>query len=356
MKKVIRGFIVVMVFDLMLVGCSDNDVNSNPSNLDQDVIDVAETSGQLASGTSFRISGSSTDSTENHGPGSDHGPRHHDRHMGILDGVNLLAPTDELLAVVDAESASDFRGMRISQNGGATITHYNASGAAVILSTPKKGGPNGCSFSGKQFPVYDSLLSTIVKTVIDFGSGVTFKHDTVTITRSGKIVINRSGSSTSKTEVTTFDNYKVNGIKIEGTKTRVSTFDSSTGSGTSTTSVSGGKIIFTDGTVATWVGNRSRVSSITLNSSGKPISGTITTEVNTAVTASDGQIIYAHHTASPLIENLACEGRRAGPVSGTLQTIYREDTVVVDYGNGSCTNRTITITVNGVTITKTIGV
>jgi hypothetical protein len=355
MKRIIGSFIVLMTFAAFLLGCNDNELDSSQSNLTQDVIDIAQTSGQLASGTSFRINGSSTDSTGSHGPGPGHGPHHHDRHMGILDGVNLLAPTDELLAIVDAESASDFRGLRISQNGGATITHYNASGATVTLSAPKEGGPNGCSFSGKQFPEYDSILSTIVKTVIDFGSGVTFKHDTVTITRSGKIVVNRSGSGSSKTEVTTFDNYKVNGIKIEGTKTRVSTFDSSTGSGTSTTSVSNGKITFTDGTIASWVSNKTRTTAIVLGSSGRPESGNITTEVSASVTTTGGEVIYSHRTTKPLSENIACERRRNGPVSGTLETIYRTNTVGVDYGDGSCTNRTITITVNGVTTTKTIG-
>ncbi len=113
---------------------------------------------------------------------------HHQR-LAALDGVSLLAPTDELLAIVDAESAGDFRGFRISGRGGATITHYTASGDTVVLATPDHGGPGGCSFSGGQFPEYDALLEDIVRTEIDFGSGVTFSRDTVTIIRSGKILI-----------------------------------------------------------------------------------------------------------------------------------------------------------------------
>jgi hypothetical protein len=143
---------------------------------------------------------------------------------------------------------------------------------------------------------------------------------------------------------------------VEGTKTRISTYDPITESGSSKTSVANGKIIFTDGTVSSWSSEKSRTSEISVDAtSGKPISGTITTTVNASVVTADGMVIYSHKTNSPLIENVACEGRRRGPVSGTLETIYRDDTIVVDYGDGSCSNKTITITFNGVTTTKTIG-
>lgn len=336
--------------------CSNQDLGISSSKVQQLVIDVAQTSGQLASGTSFAISGSSTDSTMEHphgGPGPK-GNKPGGPHPGILDGLNLLAPTNDLLAIVDAESASDLRGFRMSKNGGATITNYDANGAVVSVPLPGKDGPQGCSFSGKQFPEYDALLSTIVKTVIDFGSGVTIKHDTVEITRAGKIIITRTTTDNTTTETTSFDNYSVNGAKIAGTKTRTSTFDKTTGSGTSTTTVTGGLITFSDGTVATWTSDRSRVSDIVLDDHGRPESGTITTEVNTQV-VSNGTVIYSHKSTSPLIENVGCEGRRRGPVSGVVETVYKSDTISVDYGDGTCTNRTVTITFNGTTTTKTIG-
>jgi hypothetical protein len=233
MKRV-KIYLIIITLTFGALSCSNEGLNVSDSALNQSAIDIAQTSGQLASGTSFAITGSSTDSTnavnDKHGA---HGRKGHGKHKGILDGLNLLAPSDELLAIVDAESASDIRGLRISKNGGATITHYNSSGEVVTLSLSKSDGPQGCSFSGKQYPGYDSLLSTIVKTEVDFGAGVTFKRDTVEITRSGKITINRTVDGTTKTEVTTFENYSVNGIKVEGTKTRISTYDSTTGSGSS---------------------------------------------------------------------------------------------------------------------------
>lgn len=343
--------VLIVAVLTLAVSCSTEGLKTSETALDQYVVDIAQTSGQLASGTSFRIDGSSTDSTNtvNH-----HGKKGHGRHKGILDGLNLLAPTDELLAIIDAESASDIRGLRISHSGGATITHYNQAGETVELSLSNYKGPHGCSFSGKQYPELDSLLSTIARTEIDFGSGVTYTRDTIKITRSGKIVVDRTITDNTITEVTTFGNYIVNGTRIEGIKTRVSTYDSATGSGSSVTSVQDGKIIFDDGTTAVWTSVKSRVSDITLDSNGDVDSGSITTEVNTEVTGQDGTVIYSHKTTTPLIENIACEERRRGPVSGTLETIYRSDTVVVDYGDGTCTNKTVTITFNGVVTTKTI--
>lgn len=342
----ISRLLAALVF--VIWSCDQQDPGLNSQSIPQLTIDVAQASGQLASGASFAFSGSSTDSTQGprpKGPKGQHGPGGHGfaKNPGILDGLNLLAPTDELLAIVDAESASDFRGLRVSKNGGASITNYNAAGNVIQAPLLLVNGPQGCSFSGKQFPKYDSLLKSIAKTVIDFGTGKTFRRDTIEIVRAGKIVITRSVSGSTTTETTTFENYTVNGIKIEGTKTRVSTFDEETGAGSSTTTVSGGKITLEDGTVAVWTSERSRVTDET----------TITTTVSSSITA-NGDVIYSHKTASPLIENLACEGKRKGPVSGVLETTYHDNDISINFGDGSCTNRTVTLTVNGTVTTRTI--
>jgi hypothetical protein len=346
----------VIALAVVASACNNQELSPGSHSIEQLSIDVAQISGQLASGASFAIKGSSSDSTIDHpgkgphSPGGGHhgpgGPMGFGKNPGILDGLNLLAPTDELLAIADAESASDIRGLRMSRNGGATIKNYDANGNEVTLALNGKNGPQGCSFSGKEFPEVDSLLSRIVRTVIDFGSGVTYRRDTVEIIREGKIIITRTNDGTAIIETTVFENYKVNGIKIEGTKTRRSTFDEETGAGSSTTSVSGGKITFTDGRVAAWTSERSRSSNIE--------DGVITTEVDTEVSA-NGDVIYSHKTTSPLIEKMDCKGRRPAPVSGVVETIYGDDTISIDFGDGSCTNRTITITVNGVATTKTIG-
>jgi hypothetical protein len=350
----VKAIVLAAITAFHATGCSTNAELSSSGN--STLTDVAQTSSQLASGASFIISGSSSDSIANGNRGPHHkGPGGHGGPHDLIDGTSLLAPTDELLAIVDAESAGDFRGLRMHANGGATVTNYDASGNTVSLPQPAQnsGGPEGCSFSGKQFPQFDSLLAKVAKTVIDFGSGVTQNHGSASITRSGKITITRTGSSASRTETITFENYKVNGASIVGVKTRISTFDSSSGSGSSTTNVVNGKITFSDGTVSTWVSTKKRASAIILDSNNHPSSGQVVTEGSSSVTATDGTVIYSHTITSPVIENIAC--RRHTPVSGVVSTVYRTDSVSVDFGNGDCDSTTVSVTLNGVATTKELG-
>ena len=355
-KKLLKSLLLGV--SLFVWSCSENSTSLTQTE-NSTLLGVAQTSGQLASGTSFSINGvaDSTSNPNNHNGGHKE-PGHHGHQGFPLDGTNLLAPTNELLAIIEAESAGDFRGMHMHNKGGANITNYDASGNLIALPAPEAKGPEGCSFSGGQFPKSDSLLSKIAKTIIDFGSGVTENHDTVSITRSGKIIITRSGDKSNRTETTTFENYKVNDNLIEGTKTRVSTFVKVdlTATGNSATHVTGGKITFSDGTVATWVSDKQRKSSLTFDSnSNRPVSGEITTEGGTVVTSLDNSILYSHLITKAITENIACGRDHHGPVSGTIETHYKTDAISIDFGDGSCSNETITVTINGVTTAKTIG-
>lgn len=360
-KFSLKTLVLLGSMSVWMFGCNKENVSSATSGLNQNSLTaVGQTSAQLASGTSFSIASSATGTTSG-GPGAQGGPGggpggHHGHGPGgmgsVLAGTDFLTPTNELVAIVDAESAGDMRGIRMSGNGGATVTNYDASGAVVMLTPPSmNAGPEGASFSCGQFPKNDSLLAKIVKTVIDFGSGVSIQHDSITITRVGKIIITRSTSDNTHTETISFENYSVNNNAIEGTKTRTSTFDSSTGSGKSTTIVSNGKITFSDGTVAAWTSSRERDTQITIDpSTNRPSSGTI---VSTAsVTVGD---IYSHTTTKAVTEDLSCGRERHWPVSGTIETKYKSNDIVIDFGDGSCSNRTISVTINGTTTTKTIG-
>lgn len=358
MKNPIMKIITPLVVVLLMAGCTQENLNSTSQPADEVLTGVAQTSSQLASGTSFRISGVTTDSTGvNNHPGMDH--KHHGPHPGfLLDGTNLLAPTDELLAIVEAESAGDFRGQRMHARGGATVTHYDASGNIITVSQPTaEGKPEGCSFSGGQFPKSDSLLAKIARTVIDFGSGVTEKHDTVSITRSGKIIITRTGTKEDHTEIVQFENFKVNGALIEGTKTRVTvnSKDGTSVKGLSTTTLSGGKITFADGTAATWSSDKERKTDITLSSTtGHPDSGEVTTTGATLVKSSNSSIIYSHVITQAVVEDLSCHEQHHGPVSGTIKTLYNSNTIEVDFGDGTCGNSSISVTLNGNTTTRSI--
>ena len=338
---------------------------------DATAIDLAQTSGQLASGTSFVIGGNSfqmgtingrvTETSEmSNGPGGPGGLKGLGKgkggHKGIMDGLTLLAPNDEILAIIDAETAGEVRGFRMHKFGGATITHYDASGKVVnfpIFATPD--GPHG-GHSGNQFPELDSLLKLVVKTKVDFGTGVSITKNEQEITRKGIILIERKKDGNILTEKIEFQNYSVNTIKISGVKTTVSDFDKTTGKGSVVSSVANGKFIFADGETGTWTSEKKRNSAVIRGADNrKPISGSIVTEVKTKIVTASNKVIYSHETTEPLKIDLSCQGRRRGPIDGKVQTLYRDNTIIVDYGNGSCENQTITITVNGETTTKKIG-
>jgi hypothetical protein len=358
---------------LFMAACTEQDELASIADLtaqDATAIDLAQASGQLASGMSFTISGNSlqmgtinariADNSETSkapgGMGLKGLGKGKGGHKGIMDGLNLLAPNDEILAIIEAESAGDMRGFRMFRFGGATITHYDASGKVVNLPIfSSVDGPHG-GHSGNQFPELDSLLSLIVKTKVDFGTGVTITRNEQEITRKGVIEIQRAKVGNVLTEKIEFKSYSVNDIQISGLKTTVSEFDKTTGKGSVTSSVANGKFVFADGEAATWTSEKSRTSEVVRGEdSRKPISGSIVTTVKTKIATAAGAVIYSHETTTPLEVDLSCQGRRRGPIEGKVTTLYRDNTITVDYGDGSCTNQTITITVNGETTTKTIG-
>ncbi|RIW14000.1 hypothetical protein D0X99_14410 [Algoriphagus lacus] len=366
--------VLILSYLLFLAACTEQDDPTAIGELtatDATAIDLAQTSGQLASGTSFAISGNSSqtgginarisdNSEASHGPGGMGGLKGLGKgkggHKGIMDGLNLLAPNDEILAIIDAESAGEIRGFRVYKFGGATITHYDAEGETVVL--PAFGSADGphAGHSGNQFPQLDSLLALIVKTEVDFGDGVTITRHEQEITRAGKIIIERNKVGNKLTELVTFEGYSVNDIQISGKKTTVSEFDKNTGKGSVLSSVANGKFVFADGEEAVWTSEKSRQSEVVRSEdSRRPVSGTIVTKVKTTIIATDGTVIYSHETTTPLEIDLSCEGKRRGPVLGAVKTVYRDNTITVNYGDGSCSNQTITITVNGETTTKTIG-
>jgi hypothetical protein len=353
MKKIMRLLLVGVAMIAIWSQCSESNLTLQEADVSS-LLSVAQTSGQLASGTSFQINDVNVDTASHPGRGDRGGHGHGKRGPSPIDALNLLAPTEELLAIIDAESAGDVRGLRIFGRHGAAITHYDALGNVVSLLTPSN-GPQGCSFSGKQFPASDSLLSIIAKTVIDFGSGTTQKHDSITIIRAGKIVVTRLGGQENRTETIGFEGYSVNGNTIEGIKTRISSFSEETGEGLSVTHVSNGKITFTDGTVATWNSDRERKSSIVFDEKGRPESGLIVTEGNTLIAAPDGAVIYSHTITSPLTEDISCRRKHRGPVSGVVETHYHDDNVVIDFGDGTCENAIVTVTINGVASMKAVG-
>lgn len=125
MKNLILKTLTLAMSLIWLASCNMDGLKSNSDSTTPAtpvvLTNVAQTSSQLASGTSFTLSGSSSDSGGMHPEGM--GGRKGPGGPGMIDGTGLFTATDELLAIVDAESAGDFRGFRMQAAGGATVTN-----------------------------------------------------------------------------------------------------------------------------------------------------------------------------------------------------------------------------------------
>ncbi|MDI9337493.1 MAG: hypothetical protein QM539_03605 [Alphaproteobacteria bacterium] len=283
-----------------------------------------------------------------------------------IDGISLLAANDTLLAITDFENinehAKNFYGYAV---GGATITHYDASGAvltniASLLPTPTLGCSQGKHRSGKHLGLYDalnidSLLSTVAKTVIDFGTGVSVAYQGDTVTRSGQIVITRTGTYPNTVQAAEFVSYYVNGIGVSGNKTLTTTKTVTNDSiiYNSYNIVGTGKLTFSDNTTASLQVNKSKVVQGIINVTTKHFtSGTITTTANNSSVLENGTTLYSYVTTQNLVEDLSCTTRRK-PKNGMIDINYLANVITINFA-GTCGSTTLTVTINGVVYTRSI--
>jgi hypothetical protein len=185
----------------------------------------------------------------------------------------------------------------------------------------------------------DQVSGTIT---IDFGTGCTWKGNT----REGKIILNYSNGprgSTGFTVVTTFENYKINGIELKGTRTVVKEANAVQTNIQHHITLVGGQAIWPDN------------------------GGTISRE-------SDFTRVWVRDLVDPRVEldGSASGVTRAGKsytMEITKTLVYRRECMIndgifmavqgakvfnsgdkqisIDYGNGDC-DRSVTISVNGV--------
>ncbi|MDX1903220.1 MAG: hypothetical protein SFU27_03595 [Thermonemataceae bacterium] len=203
-------------------------------------------------------------------------------------------------------------------------------------------------------------INTTTKTiVIDFGAGTTCDDGR---TRKGKINITYTGRYLTPGTVitTTPQEYYVNGVKIEGTKTvtNISTSDTPT----HRVQITGGKITDTDGTSVTWNATRKRE---WLSGYGDfPIINAFNDTFRISSFEADGTIAngtnrqgkaYTTKITKPLVVETACflEGSRKF-TEGTYSVISESSTRTIDFGNGEC-GGTITVTLSNLgTFTFTV--
>src|SRR5882762_82642 len=130
-RNILRSLLILGIAGGVISSCNKENASGSSSvaSVQSTLLAVGQTSSQLASGTTFSVQTTSTGSTIDTTHTNPHQGHCKNDGMGsFLNGTDFLTPTNELVAIVDAESAGDMRGFRMYGRAGAKITNYDASG------------------------------------------------------------------------------------------------------------------------------------------------------------------------------------------------------------------------------------
>ena len=189
----------------------------------------------------------------------------------------------------------------------------------------------------------NSSLTTPKGTItIDFKTGCTDAKGNV---RKGKIIVTFNGRrfALNSTIVTTFSDYYVNGIKIEGTNTLTNLTATLESSPKFKSEVVGGKVTFTDGKVAT----RDHVLTREWIRAANP-SGDSWKVTGSASGTTREEVSYQMEITKALVYKRECLASKVFiAVEGTKKFTSGDKTLTIDFGTGTCDN-TVTLTYNGV--------
>ncbi|SDC16281.1 hypothetical protein [Williamwhitmania taraxaci] len=160
------------------------------------------------------------------------------------------------------------------------------------------------------------------------------------IVKNGKIIINVVGRPIEDVfmRTITFENFTINGNRIEGTK-----MITKTAANQFTATCDNGKITFTDGKTYTRTFTRTRT---WVDGFDTPYNvwDDVFEVTGGATGINRNGYVYTHTIMNPLRVERACRFI----VSGTVEMLVNEKTVILDYGSGTCDNLA-TITYNGKT-------
>lgn len=188
--------------------------------------------------------------------------------------------------------------------------------------------------------------------VIDFGDGCEGRNGRV---KKGKILISYSGSrfEPGSFKSVTFENFFIDSLQIEGTKTTTNVSASSDSNPTYLSTLVGGKMTFADGSFMTRETEHTKTKVV-------DFSDTTLIESQRYGTASGVNLegaAYSHviDESAPVTVKKACSEERVfAPVSGIITiNVEGESEKVVDFGDGTCDNL-VTITQDGVSETKEV--
>jgi len=183
------------------------------------------------------------------------------------------------------------------------------------------------------------------KMTIDFGDGCT---DIRGNTRRGKLVFVYNGRRfmPNSTVVLTPDEYYINDLKLEGTRTITNISGSTEAAPKFSIVLTNGKATFPDGSIAlrqaTFTREWIRASS--------PLNDELIIEGNASGTARSERT-YTVTIQEPLVFKRNCGGL---PVSGVKIFTVDGKSITIDYGDGAC-DRSVTYTVGDRTVTTNVG-
>lgn len=164
-------------------------------------------------------------------------------------------------------------------------------------------------------------------------------------TRSGKIIFEYLGRRflPASKVTTTFQNYTVNGIKLEGTRILTNTSANETEAVSYSLVEDGMKVTYPDGTFTT----RSSSSIRTWNRTANPTGDTWTVTGSSVGVNRNGKQ-YIMTITKPLVYKRSCAviNKVFIPVQGTKELKVDSRSVNIDFGDGICNNK-VTITILG---------
>lgn len=202
----------------------------------------------------------------------------------------------------------------------------------------------------------DTLLSCAIvdhdeenQTVtIDYGDGCTVRGGRVL---SGKMIItyNMRRLEPGATRSVTLENFSVDEVQVEGTRTWTNISESLDDNPKLATELIGGKLTFTDGTIATRDASHTKE----WYRASNPLNDESFLD-GSAEGSNREDVRYQVEILETLVYKRACrENKVFIPVSGIKQITKGEDVAIINYGDGDCDNE-VTITLNEKTFTKTI--
>lgn len=184
----------------------------------------------------------------------------------------------------------------------------------------------------------DTASSTLT---VDFGEGCEGPRGRV---RSGKIIITYNGPrfEPGATRTTTFDNFYVDGVRVEGTRTLQNISESASSAPVFSISLTGGKLTFPDSTFSTREANRTRVW-VRAESPNEDQAKV----VESANGINRNGTSYSTTTLDTLVFKRGCMASRVFiPVAGVKEMTVGENVAIIDFGDGDCDNE-VSVSING---------